>query len=32
MLMLQVRYTLQEGKDPAAFVRALEQADMSAAQ
>lgn len=30
MLMLQVRYTLQEGKDPAAFVRALEQADIPA--
>lgn len=28
MLMLQVRYTLQEGKDPAAFVHALEQADI----
>ena len=27
MLMLQVRYTLQEGKDTAAFVHALEQAD-----
>ena len=30
MLMLQVRYTLQEGKDPAAFVHALEQADIPA--
>ena len=30
MLMLQVRYTLQEGKDPAAFVRALEQVDIPA--
>lgn len=30
MLMLQVRYTMQEGKDPAAFVQELEREDIPA--
>lgn len=30
MLMLQVRYTMQEGKDPTAFVQELERKDIPA--